>query len=104
MSLIFQKILGPLVLGWAPNHLVLGAQLAPGEKRFVYIPVQSESRFTVISLHPYFTSRSEVQCAYLVSSFLVFMDLYSKFDKMAANKNICHASGIYRKLTGNTGK
>ena len=30
MSLIFQPILGPLVFGWAPNHFVLGAQLAPG--------------------------------------------------------------------------
>ena len=39
MSLIFHRILGPLVLRWAPNHLVLGAQLAPGEKRFVCIPV-----------------------------------------------------------------
>ena len=32
MSLIFGQTLGPLVLGWAPNHFVLGAQLAPGEK------------------------------------------------------------------------
>ena len=29
ISLIFRWILGPLVLGWAPNHFVLGAQLAP---------------------------------------------------------------------------
>ena len=40
ISLIFGQILGPLVLGWAPNHLVLGAQLAPGKK------VKS------VSLHP----------------------------------------------------
>ena len=39
ISLIFRRILGPLVLGWAPNHFVLGAQLAPGEKRLVCIPV-----------------------------------------------------------------
>ena len=26
------SLLGPLVLGWATNHFVLGAQLAPGEK------------------------------------------------------------------------
>ena len=39
MSLIFYfQILGSLVLGWAPNHFVLGAQLAPGEKRLVCIP------------------------------------------------------------------
>ena len=39
ISLILRQILGPLVLGWAPNHFVLGAQLAPGEKRLVCIPV-----------------------------------------------------------------
>ena len=38
MSLIFRRVLGPLVLGWAPNHFVLGAQLAHGEKRLVCIP------------------------------------------------------------------
>ena len=31
MSLIFRQILGPLVINWAPNHFVLGVQLAPGE-------------------------------------------------------------------------
>ena len=41
MSLIFRRILGPLVLSWAPNHFVLGAQLAPDEKRLVYIPVKT---------------------------------------------------------------
>ena len=25
-------------MGWAPNHLVLGAQLAPGKKRLFCIP------------------------------------------------------------------
>ena len=30
----------PLVLSWALNHFVLGAQLAPGEKRLVCIPVK----------------------------------------------------------------
>ena len=39
MSFIFHRILGPFVLGWTPNHLVLGAQLAPGEKRLVYVSV-----------------------------------------------------------------
>ena len=40
ICLIFCRILGPLVSGWpwAPNHFVLGAQLAPGEKRLVCIP------------------------------------------------------------------
>ena len=38
ISLIFRLILGPLVFGWAPNHFVLEAQLAPGEKRLVCIP------------------------------------------------------------------
>ena len=38
ISLIFPRILGPFVLGWAPNHFVLGAQLAPGEKILVCIP------------------------------------------------------------------
>ena len=32
MSFIFCRILGPLVLSWAPNHFVLGAQLSSGEK------------------------------------------------------------------------
>ena len=38
ISSIFCQILGPLVLGWAPNHLILGTQLAPGEKMLVCIP------------------------------------------------------------------
>ena len=38
MSLIFGQTLGPSVLGWAPNHFVLGAHLAPGVKRLVCIP------------------------------------------------------------------
>ena len=38
MGFIFRRILGPLVLGWAPNHFVLGAQPAPVEKRLVCIP------------------------------------------------------------------
>ena len=40
MGFIFCRILGPLVLGWAPNHFVLGAPLAPVEKRLVCIPVK----------------------------------------------------------------
>ena len=38
ISLIFPRILGPLVLGWAPNYFVLGAQLAPGKEKLVCIP------------------------------------------------------------------
>ena len=38
ISLIFRRVLGPLVLGWAPNPFILGAQLAHGEKRLVCIP------------------------------------------------------------------
>ena len=38
MSSITCRILGPLVLGWAPNHFILGAQLAPVEKMLVCIP------------------------------------------------------------------
>ena len=30
---------GPLSLGLGTNHIVLGAQLAHGEKRLVFIPV-----------------------------------------------------------------
>ena len=32
MGLIFRRTLGPLVLVWAPNHLFLGAKLAPVKK------------------------------------------------------------------------
>ena len=32
------KFSSSLVLGWAPYHYVLGAQLAPGEKKFACIP------------------------------------------------------------------
>ena len=48
MSLIFCRILGPLVLGWTPNHFVLGAQFAPGEKMLVRIP--AGSTFTILLL------------------------------------------------------
>ena len=40
VSLIFGQTLGPSFLGWAPNHCVLGAQLAPGENRLVSIPAK----------------------------------------------------------------
>ena len=43
MSLIFRRVLGPLVLSWTPNHFGLGAQLAPGEKMLVCIPAVSMS-------------------------------------------------------------
>ena len=33
MSLIFCQTLSSLVLGWAPNYFVLGAQFAPGEMK-----------------------------------------------------------------------
>ena len=32
MSLIFRLILGPLVLGWVPNHIDLGPSLRLEEK------------------------------------------------------------------------
>ena len=38
MSLIYRRILDPLVFGWASNHFVLEAQLAPGENSLVCIP------------------------------------------------------------------
>ena len=38
MSFIFRRIFGPLVLGWAPNNFVLGAQLAPSEKQVACFP------------------------------------------------------------------
>ena len=37
MSSIFYGILDPLVLGWAPNHFLLGAQLATVGQRLVCI-------------------------------------------------------------------
>ena len=40
IKLIFRRVLGPLGLGWAPNHFVLGGQLDHGEKRLVCIPDQ----------------------------------------------------------------
>ena len=58
ISLIFYRILGPLVLDWAPNHFVLGAQLAPGEKMLVCIPEG------VIELHAS-TDRSQTQHEHL---------------------------------------
>ena len=53
MRLIFRPTLGPLVLGWAPNCFVLGAQFAPGEKRLVCIPVWANhccKALTILSL------------------------------------------------------
>ena len=38
MSSIFTPNPGPLSFGWAPNHFILGAQLATGEKMLVCIP------------------------------------------------------------------
>ena len=38
INLFYRQILGPLVLGWAPYHFLLGAQLAPGKKRSACIP------------------------------------------------------------------
>ena len=35
ISSIFCRIVGPLVLGWAPIHFILGTQLAPGEKKML---------------------------------------------------------------------
>ena len=42
MSSIFYGILDPLVLGWAPNHFLLGAQLATGGQRLVCISADIE--------------------------------------------------------------
>ena len=44
MSLVFHRILGHLVLGWAPNHFVVGAQLALCKKKvseFACLPLQA---------------------------------------------------------------
>ena len=38
MNLIYGRILGPIVFGWATNHFVLGAQLAPDEKKVSLYP------------------------------------------------------------------
>ena len=70
MSLIFCRIHGPLVLGWAPNHFVLGAQLGPGAKKLVCIPelichcfiyswvkvfrIVLEFRILMLTFHKYF--------------------------------------------------
>ena len=41
IEIIFGQTLCPLVWGWAPTHFDLVAQLAPGEKRLVCIPVKT---------------------------------------------------------------
>ena len=56
MGIIFRRIQGPLFLGWAPNHFVLGAQLVPGEKRLVGIPASP-----VHCGHTTFTPGSQVK-------------------------------------------
>ena len=48
-SLIFRRILGSFVLSWAPNHYVLGAQLASVEIRLVCIPEICNSLTLLIS-------------------------------------------------------
>ena len=55
MSLNNRQILGPLNFGWAPNHLVLGAKLAPGEIKLVCFPVHvsnllQNGHFSIFSL------------------------------------------------------
>ena len=50
ISLIFRRILGPLNFRWARNHLVLGAQLSPGEIRLVCIPVPGSKHYDPNSL------------------------------------------------------
>ena len=35
-----ESLLCPLILGWAPNHFVLGAQFAPDQKRLVCTPAR----------------------------------------------------------------
>ena len=59
MSLILCRTLGPLVLGWALDHFVLGAQLAPGEKRLVCISVLA-SGYRDIILRYFFSSGGHV--------------------------------------------
>ena len=49
IGLIFGRTLGPLVFGWAPNHFVLGAQLAPSEKMLVCIPDQPDQVYQPLS-------------------------------------------------------
>ena len=57
--LIFRWILGPLVLGWAPNHFVWGAQLAPGKKGLVFIPdIPPQMKILKIVIQMIFLSRN----------------------------------------------
>ena len=72
MSLIYPQILGPLVLGWAPKHFVLGAQLAPGEKSLVCIPelnlayVQISKRFECKIVNYFLTVTHQFKHVFLV--------------------------------------
>ena len=43
MSLIFHRILGPLVLDWAPYHFVVDTQVAPGEKKRLSVSMTTAS-------------------------------------------------------------
>ena len=47
MRFIFRRILGPLVLGWAPNKFVLEAKLAPSEKRLACFPAMDFDRSAI---------------------------------------------------------
>ena len=79
-SLTFRKILGPLVFGWAPNCIVLEAQLAPEEKRLVYIPVFAYEKKTALptmadyrhcfitAYNLYILHKSKVSSLYLASA------------------------------------
>ena len=51
ISLIFPLNPGPLSFWLAPNHFVLEAQLATGQKRLVCIPVHIRRMFAGYSLH-----------------------------------------------------
>ena len=60
ICLAFHRILGSLVFGWAPNHLVLGAQLAPGEKRLVCIPDLQEIHVSRLKVERLFSIACKV--------------------------------------------
>ena len=70
MSFIFHQILGPLVLDWAPNNFVLGAQLAPGQKRLVCIPAHApgiNDKSMSITQYTHYSYSEEKLVLFLVS-------------------------------------
>ena len=75
MSLILRRIMGPFVLGLAPNHFVLGAQLAPGEKRLVCIPVCVCACWSEPLLVAH-TTLLEISCRGSWTSLLLFREMF----------------------------